>query len=557
MKYSSKLDMKLPESTDQYNVEDMNDNTKIVDEKLHNVIESDKLKANDLRYSDETGKLELLAGEKVLKEVTIEGGSKSEIRVTNTSQDLVGQTVTCSMTGAETLTGVIGEDYKVTFKVKYVGTYTITCGENEVSTEITTVGSIVDVALATYTMYAFHINGSESDPKSMVTYPVGCKNENFTPAKMNFSTGSFEYGSWEDAFFMPKPCMLKYDGTVDYYLNPNDYTKKADGTDSDVANTSYGGNAMMEWGQNGKRIYYKVVPDSGSTKSATIYIADRKLDNGFKGYSFINHQGKEVDHFYTPIYNGSNVSNKLRSLSGRTVIQNCTADNEITYAKANNTTSDVLWYTEELCDVILINFLLILMGKSVNTQEVYGVGNMSGYVNNSGSNNGMVATGSMNTKGMFWGKNASSTSDNSGVKVFGMENWWGNQWRRYAGHINANGTQKIKLTYGKQDGSSVEGYNTDGSGYISIGSTPAGTSGGYISEMTFNEYGMFSKQSSGSETTYYADGQWFNNSQVDYAYRGGVCYYGARCGAFYIDLDDASSLSDWYIGCAPSCKPLA
>lgn len=38
----------------------------------------------------------------------------------------------------------------------------------------------------------------------------------------------FSYGDWENAFFMPRPCMLKYDGTVDYYLDPNDYTKRVD-----------------------------------------------------------------------------------------------------------------------------------------------------------------------------------------------------------------------------------------------------------------------------------------------------------------------------------------
>lgn len=81
-------------------------------------------------------------------------------------------------------------------------------------------------------IYGFHIDSEESDPYACVTYledAVG-----MTPAHMNYATGEFDYGSWEDAFFMPKPCMLKYDGTVDYYLDPNDYSKKEDGTASDV-----------------------------------------------------------------------------------------------------------------------------------------------------------------------------------------------------------------------------------------------------------------------------------------------------------------------------------
>ena len=127
--------------------------------------------------------------------------------------------------------------------------------------------------------------------------------------------------------------MLKYDGTVDYYLDPDDYTKKEDGTASDVANSAYAGNAMIEWGQNGRRIYYKVVPDSGSNVNATVYIADGKPDDDFKDWSFINNQGVEVDHFYTPIYNGSEISSKLRSISGQTPVKSKTATQEMTLAK--------------------------------------------------------------------------------------------------------------------------------------------------------------------------------------------------------------------------------
>lgn len=95
--------------------------------------------------------------------------------------------------------------------------------------------------------FEMYINNSESNPANKVTYPVGSYNQNATPGKMNFSTGRFDYGNWFEAFFMPRPCMVRYDGTVDYYLDPNDYTKKADGmTPSDITNMSYSGNAMME-----------------------------------------------------------------------------------------------------------------------------------------------------------------------------------------------------------------------------------------------------------------------------------------------------------------------
>ena len=160
----------------------------------------------------------------------------------------------------------------------------------------------------------------------------------------------------------------------------------------------------------------------------------------------------------------------------------------------------------------------------------------------------------MNTKGLFWG----STDETSGVKVFGMENWWGNLWRRTAGYINANGTQKVKLTRGTKDGTTVADYNTDGSGYLSIsGATPAGTSGGYISTMKTMPYGRIPVTASGSGTTFEADAMWFNNGQNNYALFGGRWDSALRCGGFYVNLNRAASTTDSDFGAALSCKPLA
>jgi hypothetical protein len=91
--------------------------------------------------------------------------------------------------------------------------------------------------------YGWHVDPSESDPADCISYLADAIGA--TPAAMGAST--FSYGSWAGAFFLPKPCMLKSDGTVAYYLDPNDYSKKADGTASDVANPDFDGNAMMEW----------------------------------------------------------------------------------------------------------------------------------------------------------------------------------------------------------------------------------------------------------------------------------------------------------------------
>lgn len=397
-------------------------------------------------------------------------------------------------------------------------------------------------------IYGFYIDGNNSNPSTRVAYiedAIGMK-----PAFMNYETGLFDYGSWGNAWFMPRPCMLKSDGTVAYYLDPMDYSKKIDGTESDIANDDFDGNAMMEWGSSGKKIWTKTVPVLGDPSSCYKYFADEQIDKDYHAWSFIGTDGKMKDHFYTPIYHGSIVGTKLRSLSGKVPCMSKTAQQEIDLAVANGSG----WYIEQFCDIELINDLLVLIGKSTDTQTVFGQGNCDGYENNSSINYGMINSGTMNNKGLFWGRNVSSTSARNGVKVFGMENWWGNQWRRFTGLILDNGVYKTKRCYGVSDSSTVKGYNLTGDGYVSSGITPGGTSSGYINIIDYSNGMSLPKTASGSSSTYYCDGLWFNNSVVAVAYRGGGCGHGSLCGAFCLGVDGAASVSYWGFGAALSYK---
>lgn len=403
------------------------------------------------------------------------------------------------------------------------------------------------IARGSHTLYAFHIDGNEGDPASRVTYLEDAIGK--TAASMNFTAGAFNWGSWADAFFIPRPCMVKQTGGVDYYLDPNNYGLKEDGTASDVANTAYAGNAMMEWGRDDKQIWYKIVPDTGDAYSATVYISDEQLDPSYHAWSFINNQGKLVKHFYTPIYNGSLVDNVLRSLSGQSVSKSLSGTTEITYATANNKDSNVCWYTEVFADRILITLLLWLVFKTTDLGSALGRGLDSG--SETAFNN--YKTGALDTSGLFFGYNDGSHA----VKVFGMENFWGLQWRRTAGLINAKGKILYKLTYGTQDGSSASAYNADGTGYISTGVTPSGTSGGFISKMFFDAYAMVCAVMNGSSSTFYADGAWFSNGQNDYAFFGGAPAYGLLCGPSSCGLDDTVAIAWWAYGAAISYKPLA
>ena len=402
--------------------------------------------------------------------------------------------------------------------------------------------------------YGFHIDGSESVPSAKITYladAVGME-----PAKMDYTNDVFDYGSWKDAFFLPRPCMLKSDGTVDYYLDPDDYTKKADGTASDIANDAYDGNAMMEWGKNGRKIWYKIVPDANDDTSASVYIADYQVDEGYVDYPFHSFDGASHNHFYTPIFNGwLDTNNKLRSISGKQVMASKTATNEVTYATNNNPADTPIWNIEQYCDIVLITLLLWLMGKSTNTQDVFGNGISSG------SQAGCEAyrTGSLNDKGMFYGKDG-SVNTTTAVKVFGMENFWGLQWRRYQGHLLIGGSQYVKMTYGQEDGSTADGFSLAGTGYINKGHQPTGTSGQYLKTQEYDSMGFYPKNANNTDasaTKYYCDGLWFNNSGTRVPIRGGNSVNGALGGASAVGLNTDASPAHWNIGASLSCKPLS
>lgn len=392
-----------------------------------------------------------------------------------------------------------------------------------------------------YKLYGFHINSGESDPAAAVTYledAVG-----MTPARMDFTNGAFDYGSWRNAFFMPRPCMLKTNGSVDYYLDENDYTKKEDGTASDVANTAYDGNAMMEWGRNGKKIWLKVAPDAGDPTSVSIYISDKQIDSTFHDWSFINRNNQHVDHFYTAIYNGSRDSNeKMRSLSGQALSFSLSATAELEAIQKNGTE----YYSDVLADRMLITYLLWMMGKSLDLQKTYGQGLSTG------GEAAMKAyqTGALNKSGLFFGY--SDTTHAS--KVFGMENFWGCQWRRTAGQINKNGAIFYKLTRGTADGSTATDYNTDGTGYLAgLTSMP---DGGYVKKCDYSTGAYIPAESGGSDSTYYCDYYWINKSATCYALYGGAYDSSSYCGSCAYLYADAV-LAGWAFGAALSFKPAA
>lgn len=383
-------------------------------------------------------------------------------------------------------------------------------------------------------LYGYHIDGATGN----VSYITGTDNENFTPAEMGSTT--FDYGSWQDAFFMPKPCMLKSNGTVDYCLDPNDYSKKLDGTPSDIADPDYDGNVMVEF----PKIYYAAI---GATEggSVDIYIANYKVDDRFECWCNYDANNNEIDHFYVSAYDIIILDGKMRSLSGYALTQANGADTttlivEIAAARANNQNGIDEWYIYLLADHQLLTCLATLICKHANHQTKFGRG--MDEVQTSGKR--AYVAGTLNDKGLFWGV---TTNGYNPVKIFGIENFYACMWKRAAGLFGTSTGYAYKLTHGTKDGSTATSFNTDGSGYKPVVITKPAS--GAITTMHYESNGLWIPATTG--TNLYGDYVYPSNG---YANVGGGGALSTQAGSWSTYFDTPVN---WNISTRLSCKPLA
>ena len=137
--------------------------------------------------------------------------------------------------------------------------------------------------------YGIKINKADSNPDTRITYLYDAAG--FTPAKMNFTDGSFDFGSWGEVFFIKqnRPVMLKADRTVAYELNHTDHSKKLDGTASDVGDASTALNAMSEF-----PLMWLCQYEVGNYEY--IIVSDTRVDSNYNADAYTREDGSVADH---------------------------------------------------------------------------------------------------------------------------------------------------------------------------------------------------------------------------------------------------------------------
>jgi len=252
-------------------------------------------------------------------------------------------------------------------------------------------------------IYGVEIDETNTNPTSAVSYIEDSIGFDSALGAM----GSFYYGSWKNNFPFNKikPCVFK-DGQVQYYLNPNDYTQKEDGSPADI--TSYNGtNVMVEF----PKIYWKFT--RVGTKLQIRY-SNYKADSGFMALAHTRN-GVEKDKTYIGAYTSvGDDTGTLRSVSGKASTTIFSYNSHRDASKENGAGYEQMTYFHHL----MIQVLFTVMFKSRDSVESLGYG----YV---GSKTAPLVSGTMDKKGMFYG-NVINNQYATGVKFCGLENIYGN-----------------------------------------------------------------------------------------------------------------------------------
>lgn len=344
-------------------------------------------------------------------------------------------------------------------------------------------------------IYGVMLSKYDNTPSTIASYV----NDAVGLTPMTVRANTFNIGDWADKFPFNaiKPCLLK-DGVVNYYLNPNDFTQKADGTPSDITSGA-DGDVMIEF----PKIYWKFDADTGSRY---ISYSDTKIDNTYKCLAHMRGE-EEVDKIYISAYLGSLVGGKVRSLSGKPVYANATLDTFRANAQANGVGYEQMTFYQ----MTMLQILYTVAFRNTDSQTALGQGLTK--------TTGVVNTGGTNNKGMYYGTSDTATQ----MKFCGIEDLYGNV--RY--FIDGIYTTDVGNVVASNDN-----FNTLGNGYKTVGQAPSNTSlDGYVVDIRgTSESGFLSSKGGGTSTTSYCDS---SNTRRGRIFTSGAYYDEGAVGGIY------------------------
>lgn len=369
------------------------------------------------------------------------------------------------------------------------------------------------------------------------------------------SSDTYSGSGVTDVHAAMRRCVVRDDGSVNYYLSATDSTLKADGTAADLSGAD--GQVMVEI----PAFYVKFTP--GSTRSWAVSLLPAA---GYGLHPAFIKDGEPVAYRYVGAYdacvnttgstyqsglnwdNNVGVGNgqawdtataKLASVSGVFPAVGMTR----AQARAMAANRGTGW---RLVDAYLqwaIGLLFLVEHGTFRTQQTIGDGNVAvsaGYPAASGSQtdsphseagkSNSIGNASTNTT-----NGASSGTRNTAFMSYrGIENWYGNCWNWVDGfNINTN--------QGYVSNTRANFADDTATGYNAIGAAMVATDG-YVTNVQQEPYAFLPSAVGGSSSTYLAD-YYYQASGWRVALFGGTADAGASAGGFFWLLLAASSLA--------------
>lgn len=361
-----------------------------------------------------------------------------------------------------------------------------------------------------YKTYTVRIDLNNSDPETACEY-------------MDNAVGKIPgYEGWKNTNLIKsiKPCVLGADGTVKYYLQKDDYTKKEDGTASLLDGTD--GDVMVEIPKIGYRLW-------NDENYQYVSMTEDPNKDGYCYYAHSLEADGDCDKIYYGAYCGYVNGNNLYSRSGVSPTVSTSLTNFRTYA-ANRGTGYSL---ESFFPRTLMQCLYVIIYKNLNSQVALGQGLTDA--------SAKVNTGGTNSQSFCYG----TTSGTDQVKFLGIEDFWGNVYGWLDG-VHCDSSGNIKTDYRNSMFTGTNGNNFQFSTATGASSNYSGSINKIMGTNTSGFVKAYNNNTSGSSSTYFAD-----ECQV-YPYSLGYCggYWddGANAGAFYLYLGDSASSSYSSIG---------
>ena len=314
--------------------------------------------------------------------------------------------------------------------------------------------------------YNFYIDSTVSDPAKIITWAEIFNST--TPAEWLTELGI-------------KPCVVR-NGTVLYYLNPDNFNYTASGANADIA--TLGNDVMIEIPRLGVRCV-KI-----SDTKVCVTITKKPNATGFDYRAFSYNDYNDSSKLYVGAYAGFLSSGKLYSSSGKIPSVNSTLANFRAGATARGNGYGAITYSI----LTLLQCIYCLMYRHTNSQTVVGAGYTSV------SHSEPIVTGASNAYGMNSElcTGTEQTDSHHHVKFCGIESLWGNVFTFEDGLIKDN-FNAIKVARTLVDCADVSKYDTIDSSYTVEGN-------GFVKKMMCENGSIFlPKDLDGSSASYFCD----------------------------------------------------